>query len=65
MSEWKPFYILFRHKPSWNERGKGVRYSIWKEWDDGKIWDSPTNEVVDYYDTRTEAQNALNKIRLP
>lgn len=54
----KPFYILFRH----NNR-QGVRYSIWKEFDDSKIWDSPTLEVVEYYDTRTEAQNALRFIQ--
>ena len=50
-----PFYILFRH----NKPGEDVRFSIWKEYDDTKIWDSPILEVVEYYNTRKEAQNAL------
>ena len=51
----RPFYILFRH----NKPGEKTRFSIWKEYDDSKIWDSPTNEVIEYYKTRKEAQNAL------
>ncbi len=54
----KPFYILFRH----NKPGEDVRFSIWKEYDDTKIWDSPILEVVEYYKTRKEAQSALNNL---
>tara|TARA_Y100000593_G_scaffold2643_1_gene5344 strand:- start:424 stop:630 length:207 start_codon:yes stop_codon:yes gene_type:complete len=53
----KPFYILFRHK----KPGKDVRFSIWKEYDDLKIWDSPQLEVVDYFETRKQAQRAKQK----
>ena len=53
----RPFYILFRHfKP-----GEDVRFSIWKEYDDSKIWDSPQLEVVDYFETRGQAQRAKDK----
>ena len=53
----RPFYILFRHfKP-----GEDVRFSIWKEYDDSKIWDSPQLEVVDYFETRWLAQRAKDK----
>jgi len=53
----RPFYILFRH----NKPGEDVRFSIWKEYDDSKIWDSPQLEVVDYFETRGQAQRAKEK----
>ena len=53
----RPFYILFRH----NKPGEDVRFSIWKEYDDSKIWDSPQLEVVDYFETREKAQRAKQK----
>ena len=55
----KPFYILFKH----NEQNKKTRFSIWKEYDDTKIWDSPALEVIEYYNTRKEAQTGLNNLR--
>lgn len=58
-NDMKPFYILFRH----NKPGEDVRFSIWKEYDDTKIWDSPILEVVEYYNTRKEAQSALNNLQ--
>ena len=69
MKKIKPFYIVFKHDfnhPHWinllrKYKAKKIKrpsqYEIYKEFDDTIIWDSPTYQVLDYFDTREDAQD--------
>ena len=51
----KPHWVVFLHNDG--------QYEIWKEYDDTHVWDAPTYEVVDYFDSYKEAQACVKKCK--
>ena len=54
-----PFFIVFKHDlnhPANSWRKNRSPFEIWKEHDESFTHDSPTYEIMGYFDTRKEAQ---------
>ena len=59
----KPYYILLR----WNmkhpeNRNRTNLYEIWKDYDEGYLFDSVLYTVIEFYDSLSEARE--HKMRL-
>lgn len=55
-----PFYIVFKHDlkhPENKWRINRSPFEIWKEYDETFKHDSPTYEIMGYFDTRKAAQD--------
>lgn len=54
------YYIVFKNKldhPYFkNSIRKIPQYEIWKEYDETHIFDAPIYEILEYFDTRKNAQ---------
>ena len=61
MAKCKPHFIVFKHN---NMSLLGARYEIWKDYDDTHIWDAPTYEVIDYFDSYKDAQACVRKCKV-
>lgn len=60
-----PFYIVFKNdlnhplRESWST---AKQYEIWKEYHEDMIFDAPYYEILEYFDTRKEAQAYIRSL---
>lgn len=64
------YYIVFKNKLDhpllsfkYTKRKKPPQYEIWKEYHEDMIFDAPTYEILEYFDTRKEAQSYVRNIK--
>ena len=59
----KPYYILLK----WNmkhpeNRNRTNLYEIWKDYDEGHLFDSILYEVIDFFDSLKDARQRMNEL---
>ena len=61
------YYIVFKndlnHPYFKNSIRKIPQYEIWKEFDETHIFNSPTYEILEYFDTRKKAQEFVRSLK--
>jgi len=56
----KGFYIVFKYDLKHIEnRWRKKSFEIWKEFDENYIWNSPTYEVIGYFESKKDAQQFI------
>ncbi len=58
----KYFTLLKFNKNHPQNKNKKNLFEIWESYDDQIIWGSPLYEIIEYFDTRKQAQNFLKTI---
>jgi len=61
------YYIVFKNKLNHpyfkNSKRKIPQYEIWKEYHNDQIFDAPIYEILEYFDTRKEAQSYVRSLK--